>query len=93
MKVIVTDSNNHWLFFGEAKDREEAIREAKRFSEYDKEAELFVYEVRRDLSTKASNRCPHCGYEWVSRVSEPKKCPNPRCQKPLGYPSQTEELP
>jgi rubrerythrin len=21
-------------------------------------------------------KCPYCGYEWVPRTPEPKKCPN-----------------
>jgi len=24
-------------------------------------------------------RCPYCGYEWVARVENPKKCP--KCQR------------
>jgi len=28
-------------------------------------------------------KCPYCGYEWIPRKPNPKKCPNPFCQKPL----------
>lgn len=49
MKVIVVDSNNHWLVSGEFESKEKAIEEAKEATDYDPEAELIVYEVLEEL--------------------------------------------
>jgi hypothetical protein len=27
--------------------------------------------------------CPKCKYEWSNRATEPKRCPNPKCQHVL----------
>ena len=35
-------------------------------------------------------RCPRCGYEWESRVGEPKACP--RCKTRLDYDRRKEKV-
>jgi len=54
--------------------------------------ETFLEEVPIEVEIQIGHRsgrpmkCPHCGYEWMSRVPNPKRCPNPYCQKPLPSP-------
>ena len=34
-------------------------------------------------------KCPHCGYEWDSRIKKPKKCP--RCARRLDWPLKAKQ--
>lgn len=36
--------------------------------------------------------CKKCGYEWIARVDNPKKCPNPECQSHKWHQSIKEEI-
>jgi len=48
-KVVVLDEFNHWLFYGEVETKEDAIEQAKLCDEYDPEATLYVFEIKREL--------------------------------------------
>jgi predicted Zn-ribbon and HTH transcriptional regulator len=39
-----------------------------------------VETVVKQITVKMT-KCKHCGYEWISRVKTPKKCP--RCGRRL----------
>jgi hypothetical protein len=49
---VVVDSNNRWLWYGIAKSRDEAVKEAKQSSFYDENATLYVYEVINEYIVK-----------------------------------------
>lgn len=34
-------------------------------------------------------KCNKCGYEWASRIEEPKACP--RCKRRFDYPEAKEK--
>lgn len=36
-------------------------------------------------------KCWKCGHEFVPRVANPQKCPNPRCQASLSHVKIEEE--
>jgi hypothetical protein len=47
---VVVD--NRWLWYGVAKSRDEAVKEARQTSFYDKNATLYVYEVVNEYIVK-----------------------------------------
>jgi len=49
---VVVDSNNRWLWYGVAKSRDEAVKDAKLSSHYDQNATLYVYEVINEYIVK-----------------------------------------
>jgi len=47
-KYVVVDENNRWLYYGEAEDPLEALKEAKLSSLYSYDADIYVFQVVKE---------------------------------------------
>jgi len=67
------------------KDDHIIVKDARYVSIYDKGL-LITYAVKivggwLQRTHMANITCPHCSYEWMPRVAEPKECP--KCKRQL----------
>ena len=46
----------------------------------------------REKAIMTERTCMHCGWRFTPRVTNPKKCPNVKCQRqhPIGAPTNTK---
>jgi len=52
-KYVVVDENNRWLYYGEAQNPLEALGEAKLSNLYDRNADIYVFEVSFEIEYPA----------------------------------------